>query len=311
MTRSIRHLPHTNATVEITQRTAEGRFLFRPSERLNAIIAGCLSRAQKITDASVHAVAVMSNHFHILATFETVEQMSKFMCHLKTNLSKEIRRFHGWKGPVFEGRYQHVPLSSEAEIQVQRLRYILQQGAKEGLVLSPRDWPGVHCAKVLDHGEPIRGVWVNRTEYYQAKQKNREVLEAQFTNTEELHLTPLPCWAEIPVDVLHEWISDIIEGIELETKKMHRRQGTAPSGAQAICSRDPSDCANQLTRTAKPKFHATRAGLRPLLEGLREFTLAYRAAAERLAAGHRNVHFPENCYPPGLPFVEPAALLAA
>ena len=285
--------------------------MFRPSERLNAIVVGCLSRAQKITGASVHAVAVMSNHLHLLATFETVDQMSKFMCHLKTNLSKEIRRLHNWKGAVFEGRYHHIPLSDEAEIQIQRLRYILQQGAKEGLVLSPKDWPGVHCAKVLDCGEPLRGIWVHRTAFYKARLKNGQAMEEQFAEVEELYLTPLPCWKELSADVVQTWISDLVRSIESEVEEMHRRQGTVPLGARAVCARSFEDCANELVRSAKPRFHATRARCRVLMECFREFVRIYRAAADRLSAGQQGVRFPENCYPPGLPFVEPSALPAS
>ena len=297
--------------VEITQRTAQGRFLLRPSQELNAIVAGCLSRAQKITGASVHAVAVMSNHFHILATFDTVQQMARFMCHLKTNLSKEIRRLHSWEGQVFKGRYKHVPLSNEAEIQVQRLRYILQQGAKEGLVLSTKYWPGVHCAKALDNDEPIRGVWINRTEYYKARQRGENVSEAQFTEEEELHLVPLPCWNEVSPKLRQEWISDLIQEIESEAADMHRRRGTVPLGVQAICDQAPQDLATRLEKRVKPNFHATQAAYKTLMEGFREFTKAYRTAAEHLATGHQEAQFPENCYPPGLPFVEPIVLVAA
>ena len=37
---------------------------------------------------------------------------------------------------------------------------------------------------------------------------------------------------------------------------------------------------------------------------------AYYEAAERLKAGERDVEFPENTFPPGLPFVEPAWAMA-
>ena len=42
MPRSPRFLPHPGATVEITQRTIQGRYLFKPSPRLNALVVGCL-----------------------------------------------------------------------------------------------------------------------------------------------------------------------------------------------------------------------------------------------------------------------------
>ena len=38
-------------------------------------------------------------HFHVLASLETVKQMSKFMCHLKTDMSKEVGAFTTGKAP--------------------------------------------------------------------------------------------------------------------------------------------------------------------------------------------------------------------
>ena len=41
-----------------------------------------------------------------------------------------------------------------------------------------------------------------------------------------------------------------------------------------------------------------------------ELFAEYREAAEKLKAGERLVEFPEGCFPPGLPFVEPVSALA-
>ena len=304
--RPLRLLPHPGAVVEITQRTIQGRYLFKPSPRLNAIVVGCLARAQKLTGAQVHAVAMMSNHFHLLLSFETVEQMSRFMCHLKTNISKEVGRIHDWEGSLFAGRYASIPLSDEPEIQVERLKYILSQGAKEGLVLSPRDWPGVHAARALAEGQPLRGVWVDRTKLYQARQKDRSVREADFTHEEELHLAPLPCWADLDDATRRREVNRLLEEIEVKTLEKHRREGTVPLGAEAIRRRQPDERPNRLAKSPRPRFHAaTKAAFQALLEGYREVYAEYRAAAERLASGDRNVVFPENCFPPRLPFVDP------
>ncbi|MEM6795930.1 MAG: hypothetical protein AAF725_18290, partial [Acidobacteriota bacterium] len=58
------------AVVEITQRTLQGRYLLRPSQQTNDLIVGCLARArQKNPGVRLHAVSVMSNHLHMLASF--------------------------------------------------------------------------------------------------------------------------------------------------------------------------------------------------------------------------------------------------
>ena len=308
MARTLRYLPHPGAVVEITQRTTQGRFLLKPSPRLNAIVAGCLARAQKNTGASVHAVAVLSGHFHLLASFETVEQMARFACHLKTNLSKEVGRIHDWPGPMFAGRYKSIPLSDEPEIYEKRLTYILKHGCKENLVMSPRDWPGVHCAEALADGKPIRGIWVDRTKLYAAKQRGDDVTEADFTTEEELHLAPLPSMADLPAEERRSKIRDIVEEIERESLDKHKRDQSTPLGAEAVCRRHPHERPSHLAKSNQPYFHATKRAFKALMESLREFVAAYRAAADRLAAGDRNATFPENCYPPGLPFVEPASI---
>ncbi|MEM9558022.1 MAG: transposase [Acidobacteriota bacterium] len=305
--RDPRHLPYPGALVEITQRTIQGRFLFRPSRRLNALVVGCLARAQKHTECRVHAVAILSSHFHLLASFDTVEQMAGFMGHLKTNLSKEVGRLHDWEQSLFDGRYRSIPVSNECEAQEDRLRYILSQGAKEGLVLSPRDWPGVHSANALADGEPLRGVWIDRTRLYAARQRKGPVDDREFTVKEELELAPLPCWAPISEQARRERVEVMLRQIESETLAMHEKAGTVPLGTTSIRRRRPHERSRRLVRSPKPRFHAASKHVRDrLVEGYREFVAAYRIAAERLAAGDRLATFPENCFPPRLPFVEPA-----
>ncbi len=45
-----------------------------------------------------------------------------------------------------------------------------------------------------------------------------------------------------------------------------------------------------------------------MVAAYREFLAAYRVAAERLAEGDLSVAFPEDCFPPPLPFVKPLRL---
>lgn len=72
----------------------------------------------------------MSNHLHILASPESVEQMADFMRHVNANLSKEVGRLHDWPGPMFDRRYTSIPVSDEPEAQIARLRYLLLKGRR-------------------------------------------------------------------------------------------------------------------------------------------------------------------------------------
>lgn len=309
MTRELRTLPRPGALIEVTQQTIQRRFLLRPSKRANALIVGCLARAQKNTGAVVHAVAVLSNHFHLLASFETAEQMATFMKQFKGNLSKELGRLHRWPGSMFSRRYHSAAVSDEPGAQIARLRYVLSQGAKEGLVLSPRDWPGVHSADALVRGRPLSGLWVDRTELWARRNRGEAVTERDVTSREVLHLEPLPCWAERSQRSVQRLGANLVDEIDAEIVAMHRRDGTAPLGRRAVLAVNPHAMPEgEAECLASPavRFHAATAEVRSaLLEAYRTFVAAYRAAAARLRQGDRSVTFPENSFPPTLPFVEP------
>jgi len=73
------------------------------------------------------------------------------------NLAREISRLYGWTEKIWSRRYQAIVISAEEGVQVERLKYILSHGPKEGLVERPWDWPGVHVAKALAEEAELRG----------------------------------------------------------------------------------------------------------------------------------------------------------
>ena len=176
--------------MEVTVRTARSRYLLRPGSQLNRIFAGCLGEAQELYPVRLRAVVAMSSHYHCLLSPEDSQQLAGFMCHLNTNLSKEIGRIHNWSGSMFERRYQCIPISNEPEAQIARLRYLLRHGCKEGLILGPRDWPGIHSAAALCDGTPIEGTWIDRTEYRRARNRGDDVVPSQFATKYQIHLEP-------------------------------------------------------------------------------------------------------------------------
>jgi hypothetical protein len=47
-------------------------------------------------------------------------------------------------------------------------------GCKEGLVAWLRNWPGIHSVRALLDGEPIRGLWFDRTKEYAARNRGED-----------------------------------------------------------------------------------------------------------------------------------------
>ncbi len=302
-----RYLPPGTFLAEITQRCLLGFHLLRPSKRLNLLVAGVVARALEKYPVEVIGLAVPSNHYHLIATGTSQEDLSKFMNFVAGNIAREAGKLHGWEGKLWEGRYDCTPITDEEEIQVKRLKYLLSQGCKEGLVSSPTLWPGVHCAKALMNGTGIPGVWVHRTALYKARlrKKGREKIRPiDFEEDLLLKFSPLPCWAHLAPEDYQQRIRDLVREIEEETAARHREAGTSPLGRRAVLKKDPHYRPKALKTSPAPRVHAaTREARKRFMDALRIFLKAYRAASARLRGGEPLAEFPGGCFPPHGPFV--------
>ena len=306
MGRSIRIFSRPrNITSEITQVTFQFRFLLRPGERLNLLIVGALAKAQKRYPVKLHAFVFLSNHFHILATFKNAKRMADFMRYFTQKLSAEVGLVHDWQGTVFPKRYQHVELSAEPTVDLSRLRYILTNSCKENLVLSPLDWPGVSSTEALISGEPMEGIWVNRTDYGKALRRGEDVSEQDFTESHKLHLEPVPSRAHLSSRQYRDLMIEMVREVEQETRARHKLDRTVPIGAQAVLARDPHHRPSDPPSSPRPWFHALDPEVRQALRAALVWIMAaYRQAASRLKKGEYDVLFPEGTFPPARPFVD-------
>ncbi len=301
--RRLRFLP-AGHLVEVTCRTIQERHLLRPSPALNEIVVGILGRAQRRTGLPIHTFAFMSNHYHLLVSPESAQQLARFMSYLNGNLAKEAGRLHGWKHRFWSRRYQAIPVTLEESVQVARLRYLLAQGCQEGLVRSPLDWPGAHSARALLKGGALCGVWFDRTREYEARRQGRQPGERDFGDDEEVHLSPLPCWATLAEEQRRELVREIIQEIEGEAESARKVEQRGVAGERVVSSQDPHSCPARPKRSPAPLVHsATRAARQAFVAAYRLFVQAFRAAAERLRAGDFAASFPEGSFPPALPFV--------
>ena len=131
MARKLRFIPHTRTLISITCRTIQGRFLLRPGPRLNDIVLGVLGRAQRRYETTLSAFSVLSNHFHLLLVVDSAREVADFMRYSKSKLGREVNRLTGWRGPVFDRRYEMTVVTDEDAAQIERLSYVLAQSVKE------------------------------------------------------------------------------------------------------------------------------------------------------------------------------------
>ncbi len=258
MGRDLRFIPPGGAVVEVTYRTLQGRFLLSPRPDLNEIFIGVLARAKRRYPLEVCAVVFLSNHCHMLLFVESVERLAHFMRYVGSNIAREVARRTGWRERVWGRRYQAIVVSDEETAQIGRLEYLLAHGCKEGLVRRVEDWPGVHCAKALCTGRPLRGVWMDRTQEGAAMRRGQRWERSAVVETECLAFDPLPCWRHLGAAQIRSRVREIISRIEDSPRRSTIRQVSLP--------RHPFDRPQALNRSPAPRFHADSREVRAKLE---------------------------------------------
>ncbi|HEY3570031.1 MAG TPA: transposase [Thermoanaerobaculia bacterium] len=304
MARKLRYVPQPRTLVSITNRTIQGRYLLRPGPSFNDLFLGILGRVQRQHEMDVAAVSVLSNHFHILLIVDDAQEVSGFMRDLQSKLAREANRLTGWRGPVFERRYDMTVVTDEEPAQVERLKYVLANGAKENLVERVCQWPGVHSAEALIHGATLEGHWFDRTRQYVARNQREELSREEYVFAEPVVLSPIPCWAHLPADRYRERMKSLVEEVDAEAARARQQSGARVLGVKVILAQDPQARPTSIARSPAPLVHAaTKAARKMFYEIYAEFVSAFQAAAEALRQGRREVAFPAGSFPPALPFV--------
>ena len=302
--RKLRFVSEDKTLFEVTDRTIHGRFLLLPTPMMNEIVIGALGRAQRLHGVRIFGFACLSNHLHLLLEVDDAQTLSRFMNCFLSKLAREAGRLYGWKETVFPRRYQAIPVTGEDRAQVERLKYILAHGCKEGLVERLEEWPGAHCVRSLLTGEPLEGVWHERDQETRARNRGQEVEPGQFAARETLTLDPLPCWRHLSPEEQRRRVSHLVEEIETEAAAERKRTGKPVLGVAAILAQHPHAHPERPKKSPAPFVHAaTKAARLAFREMYALFVAAYREAAEKLRKGDRGARFPIGSFPPALPFV--------
>jgi putative transposase len=304
MARKPRYVPQSRTLISITNRTIQDRYLLRPGLSFNDLFLGILGRTQRLHEMAIAAVTVLPNHFQLLLIVDDAEEVSNFMRDLQSNTAREVNRLTGWKGPVFEHRYNMTVVTDEEPAQVERLKYVLANGVKENLVARVCQWPGVHSAEALMHGKPLQGHWIDRTRESAARNRGEKLRREDYVFAESVVLSPIPCWAHLPEDRYREQVKTLVEEGEAEAALARKHSGARVLGVKAILAQDPQARPTSVERSPVPLVHAATKAARELFYELyAEFVSAFRAAADALRQGRRDVPFPIGSFPPRLPFV--------
>jgi hypothetical protein len=310
MPRHLRFIPPMSV-VEVTTRTLQGRLLLTPSPATNDAVLGILGRAQHLTGMNIHYVAVMSNHIHLLLRPKDAAHLARFMAMVNANIAREAGRLVGWEDKFWGRRYQAIVVSDEPEAQLSRLRYLLAQGVKEGLVAHPLDWPGVTAARALVEGAPMAGTWVDRTGIFEARRRRKvgdqEIDLCSFHKIYDVAISPLPCVEHLLDAQRRELVAGLIDEIAEASRSARQIAGEGVAGRETVLKKNPHET-TRLAKSPPPFVHAfCREMRRRFRQAYSEYLAAFRSAAALLRDGLRAA-FPEGSFPPALPFVRHKAL---
>lgn len=255
MARRLRQI-NPNALVEITTRTMMGMYLLPAVLHFAMIVVGILFKAREKFPVRIHAIAMVSNHYHMLISVDDAEQLASFMNYFNGNVAREANRLNGWTGSIWDDRYHGIEVVSPDKA-VERLEYLLSHSVKEFLVEKVADWEGLHCGPALAAGKPLRGVCYDRTKKCLAdrRKKGPKLKRKDWVQDVTLELAPLPCWEELPKATRQKRVRKMIRKIEKAAAKARARPVV---GMATIQRQDPRSHPAHVERSPIPLVHGSR-----------------------------------------------------
>lgn len=288
-----------SGTYFVTTRTTQGRLLLRPSEETNLVVGGVLAQAVAMYGIDLHAYVITSNHLHLLCTARG-NSLSAFMQYLKGNVARKVGRLIGWRGTFWEQRFTATEVLDEFAC-LDRLKYVLAHGVKEGLVRRVFDWPGLHCARHLLDEAPREFFWFDWTRRWahrSARAATEDVLDLKLARSVVLTLTPLPMHQRLSPNARRDIIRTIIEQAEAEAREQHG----SVLGVRKVLAQSPRSAPARMSRRPRPLCHATsRVERQAYRERYRSYVASFSQASKAFRSGSWAVPFPEfACRPPCL-----------
>lgn len=287
-------------------RTIREQYLLRPCDETRELILGVIGRALALFPlVRLYAFTYLSNHFHMLLSADDGKSVPEFIGYVNGNIARAIGRFRKSRGKLWGGRIHPVPILDDDSL-LERFLYVVGQGCKEGLVASPREWPGASSVPGL-LGEPLEGRWLDRDAWQQACRRKSPPPMEEFVTTYPIDLEPLPIWKHLSRDARVAKHASIIAAIERKTRDDNRRLGRTPLGVAKILAQDPFGRPDDPAHEPTPLCHAsTETAEEEYRAAYDAFVAAFHAAALVTRSRPPRAPFPPCSFPSPARFVPPS-----
>ena len=276
-----------DATAMVTRRCTQRQFLLRPSPLVNQIILYCLAVAAEKYGVLLHALCVLSNHYHLTLTDpngllpEFERWVNEFVA---TATNATLGR---WESLWAPGSYNATQLETPIDV-LSAMTYTITNPVKAGLVTRSDLWPGL-CTLPSDIGRAIK---VKRPNVLFRK-------DGPLPEEVELTFVPPPAYSHLPLTEFVELLRESVEAREESLRAAAREEGRSFLGRRAVLQQDPFNTprTREERRTLRPRIRCRdKWGRIEAIQRLKAFLQDYREAYERFRAGFHQVIFPPGTY---------------
>ena len=280
----MRARPVFRGTTLLLTRRVRGRvFLLRPSKKTNNIVGYVLAYVANKHGIRIHAVKVLSNHWHLVVT-DPEGAIVEFQRDCHSLIGRALNAAHG----DFESVWSSQPTSrvecAEAKDTVGKIAYTMANAVKAGLVRHGKSWPGLRLA------------WPQRPRVYK---RPRALFSDDMPSEVVLELHRPPGYEELSDVELGEIVQHAIDDAEGKARAKADRAKRRFLGRKAVLAQSRYACPT----TREPRF-----GMRPrvaardkwrrieMIGRNRAWDESYDAALSSWRAGDREALFPYGTY---------------
>jgi putative transposase len=271
----------------LTRRTVQREFLLSPSKLLNQIILYCLGVAAQRYGVLLHALCVLSNHLHPVAT-DPAGRVPEFERWFHEFVAKAVNASLGRWGALWEpGSYSAVDCVTAEDV-LAAMTYAATNPVAAARVTRADLWPGVNILP-SDLGRTIK---VKRPPIFFRTDGS---LPAEV----ELTFVPPPCYEHLTLESFQALWQGQIAAEEQRLCAEVLASGRRFAGRRAVRRQSPHDRATSLERRRglKPRIKCRDKHLRvAAIQQLQRFHAEHREAREQFKAGVRDVLFPAGTY---------------
>jgi putative transposase len=271
------------ATYLLTRRCSERRFFLRPSPLVSGIFLYVLALATRRYGVQVHAVCVLSNYVHVVAT-DPDARLPAFMQYLCSQVARATNAALGrWEAFWASGSYSAVKLESPGDV-VAKTAYALANPVAARLVRRGSDWPGLRTAPEQIGGAALRA----------ERPKTFFRIDGYLPESAELELSVPPGFASAA-----DFRDQLCAALLALEEHAAASKGPGVLGVARVLAQKPwaRPAPGEPRRALNPRVAARDKWKRiEALLRLREFLTAYRAAWKERRRGVPGVVFPAGTY---------------